>query len=115
MVLSGLWLALVAHGCNCIPAQGSCDGRPGTPVCSELLMNRNNQFRATFETLCALGKGRYSDGLCDHTGSLGGCLCEGCENGRSITWYFADLDAGLVTTTDVQAKCASLKRPFEAP
>lgn len=116
------WLAAVCASalsvtpsCSCVPAQGSCDGRPGTPVCSELLMNRHNQLRATFETLCAVGGGRYGDGLCDHTGALGGCLCEGCENGRSITWYFADADAGLRQAADVQAKCASLGRPYEAP
>lgn len=105
----------VGSGCVCVPAQGSCDGRPGTPVCSELLTNRHNQLRVTFESLCAVGGGRYSDGLCDHAGSLGGCLCEGCENGRSITWYFADADAGLATSADVQAKCAALKRPYETP
>jgi hypothetical protein len=106
---------LAASGCLCVPSQASCDNRPsGGFTCTDLLTNRNNQFASTLEVLC--GDGRFSTAtLCDRSGSLGGCLCEGCENGRSITWFFAAADAGITTTADVMKQCADKSRTFESP
>ena len=108
-------LALVGCG-DLIPDHGSCDGRPAEQVCEDLLSNRNNHFRQTFESLCSLGDGTYSDDFCDTAGTLGGCRCDGCENGETITWYFAGADDGAINTAeDVQARCEELSRAYVIP
>lgn len=103
--------ACLTVGCGLVPDKGSCDGRPkGEAACVDLLTNKNNQARPTLVALCV---GTYSDSLCDHTGALGGCECDSCENGKSIEWLFAGGDAGLSTAADVMGKCGS--RTFVNP
>jgi len=102
--------------CGLVPEQGSCDRRPAEAVCEDLLTNRNNQLRMTFDSLCSLGDGTFSDDLCDHAGALGGCHCEGCENGETITWYFAGAgDGEIQTREDVMALCDEAGRDFVEP
>lgn len=115
-----LFLVVVAAaGCSLVPDQTSCDLRPKRLACSELLTNRNNQLRTTLETLCTLSGGSFSESLCNHGGALGGCRCEGCENGVAIDWFFPGFvdDKGMTfqSVDDVKKACASLSRPFVAP
>jgi hypothetical protein len=99
-------------GCLCAPSQASCDGRPAEPACTDLLTNRSGQLEPTLRALCV---GKFSTSLCDHSGSLGGCLCEACENGRSITWIFASADAGISSAADVMKVCSDEKHPYQDP
>lgn len=103
-------------GCT-IPEHWSCDFRPDVPACEELLDNPNNQFSGTWANMCAMMDGEYSTELCDHTGSLGGCYCEGCSNGQAITWYWEGTveDHTFETTADVQALCDEQGREFVEP
>ena len=103
---------LAAPACGLVPSQGSCDTRPAEQACTDLLNNKNSQFRSTLAALCV---GTYSDELCNHTGALGGCECDGCENGKSITWIFADPAKHFSTVDDAKAECAKEKRPYVAP
>ncbi|MBS2030822.1 MAG: hypothetical protein JST54_23160 [Deltaproteobacteria bacterium] len=97
--------ALATAGCNLAPSQASCDLRPQEPVCNDLLTNRENQLDATLKALCV---GTYaSEKLCDRTGALGGCECDGCENGKAIEWKFPDPDGGINTADDVKKSCGS--------
>ena len=101
-----------AGGCGLfggIPDQASCDGRPTEKHCVDLLTNRNNQFETTLKALCV---GTFSTSLCNHTGALGGCKCEGCENGVSIDWFLPDAAGGFNTADDVRKKCP---QSFVAP
>jgi hypothetical protein len=100
-------------GCGLVPSQASCDHRPKQQACTDLLTNRNNQFSSTLKVFC--GDGTYSESLCNHTGALGGCKCDGCENGEAIDWFFPDADGGVTTEGDVKKKCESVSRPFVAP
>lgn len=117
--LLALLAALAASGCGLVPDQTSCDYRPGKQACSELHTNRNNQLRTTLETLCTLSDGRFSESLCNHGGALGGCRCDGCENGEAIDWFFAGYvsDKGVTfqSADDVKKACANVGRPFVAP
>ena len=98
-------VASATVACGLVPDHASCDLRPQFQVCNDLLTNRNKQLDATLKGLCV---GTYqSDKLCDHTGALGGCECDGCENGKSIEWKFPDPDAGLNTADDVKKSCGS--------
>ena len=97
-------------GCDLVPSQASCDFRPGTAECTDLLTNRNNQLRPTLQALCV---GKYSDSLCNHAGALGGCRCETCENGVGVTWYFSDTDGGVQSAADVMKLCKGY--PYVAP
>jgi hypothetical protein len=107
---------VVWPACSCVPSQSSCDGRPhGHPRCDDLLTNRSNQFANVLETYCKGDDGVFSTSLCNHTGALGGCLCEGCENGRAVTWLFADADAGINTTADVMSICGDGGQTFQSP
>lgn len=93
-----------------VPDQASCDGRPQSQACVDLLTNRNNQAESTLKALCV---GTFSTSLCNHTGALGGCQCDGCENGKSIEWLFPDPAKQINTTDDVMRACAG--RPFVSP
>jgi hypothetical protein len=106
-------LILSIAGCLCVPSQASCDNRPaGEATCVDLLTNRNNQLAPTLQALCV---GTFSTStMCDRQGSLGGCLCDGCENGRSITWFYPSADAGVTSTADVMKKCSD-GHPFQSP
>ncbi|MFN7133398.1 MAG: hypothetical protein ACK4N5_15065 [Myxococcales bacterium] len=88
-------------------------------MCEDLLTNANNHLGTTFDNLCSIGGGKWSDDeLCDHTGALGGCRCEGCSNGKTVMWFFAGAEvegATLNTVDDVKAVCEKSKRPFVAP
>ena len=109
--LLGLLAAAALWGCGFnVPSQSSCDFRPQAAECTDLLTNRNSQVEATLKGLCV---GTYSEGLCNHTGSLGGCECDGCDNGKSITWEFPNPDAGVATADDVKRICDG--RPYVAP
>jgi hypothetical protein len=115
-LIASFVLVIIASGCGLIPEQGSCDRRPALPECEDLLSNRNNHFRQTFENICSLSQGTWSDGLCDHTGALGGCRCEGCENGETITWFFTGArDGTLNSEDDVRAACEESSLEFVAP
>lgn len=102
---------LLLVGCGFgVPSQASCDFRPKAAECTDLLTNRNNQVEATLRTLCL---GAYSNGLCDRTGSLGGCECDGCENGKSVTWKYPDPANNINTAADVMKSCGT--QPYVAP
>ena len=96
--------------CSLVPSQASCDFRPTTALCTDLLTNRNGQLRPTLVTLCV---GAYSDALCNRAGSLGGCECDSCENGKSITWFYPDAATKITTAADVMTACKG--RPFVTP
>src|SRR4051812_28458686 len=106
-----LLAALVSTLCACalgpIPSQASCDGRPTEQACTDLLTNKNSQFESTLKALCV---GTYSSSLCNHTGALGGCQCDGCETGKSVEWLFADASKNINTAADVKTACG--KRIF---
>jgi hypothetical protein len=107
---------VVWSACGAVPSQSSCDRRPnGQARCDDLLTNRSNQFSSVLETYCKGDDGVYSTNLCNHTGALGGCLCENCENGKSITWLFADADAGRTTAADVMSICGDAGWPYQNP
>jgi hypothetical protein len=108
--LASILFVIGAAGCGLVPSQASCDGRPNEPACTDLLTNKNNQARPTLVALCV---GTYSDSLCNHTGALGGCECDSCENGKGIEWLFPSPDAGLTTAADVMKACGS--RTFVSP
>jgi len=111
MIRCALFLTLLAAGgCLLVPDQGSCDGRPQEQSCTDLLENKNSHARSTLSALCV---GTYSDDLCDHTGALGGCQCDGCENGVSIQWLFPDPARNINTAADVMAACGT--KVFVAP
>jgi hypothetical protein len=65
----------------------------------------------TWKTNCASLNGVYSTGLCDRTGSLGGCRLDEAAlmAGASIvTWYFPGAVADgktLTTAADAMAQC----------
>lgn len=102
-------------GCFCVPQQMSCDYRKsGQAGCVDLLTNRNNHFAYTLQNICELGGGSFSTpGLCDRSGALGGCYCDGCENGRSVTWiYPPGPDGGITTVAALQAECQRQSRPY---
>jgi hypothetical protein len=103
---------VVVGGCFAVPDQASCDGRPQAQSCTDLLENKNNQAGTTLDALCA---GTYSEDLCDTTGALGGCQCDGCENGKSVEWLFPDPAKNINTAADVMAVCATLNRTFVTP
>lgn len=112
MIRCVLLCALVAaSGCVLVPDQGSCDGRPQVQACVDLLENKNSHARTTLSGLCV---GTYSDDLCDQTGALGGCQCDGCENGRTIEWMFPDPANNINTAADVMAACGT-NRVFVTP
>lgn len=105
-----LLVVLSCAGCFAVPDHASCDGRPQSQDCTDLLNNKNNHAGATLKALCA---GTFSENLCDHTGALGGCQCDGCENGKAITWLFPDPPNHITTAADVMTKCAN--QPYVAP
>ena len=109
-LLCAILFVVTLAGCGLVPSQGSCDGRPGEQACVDLLTNKNNQARPTLVALCV---GTYSDSLCNHTGALGGCECDSCENGKAVEWLFASPDAGINTAADVMKVCGS--RTFVSP
>lgn len=110
-VISGLSFA----GCVCVPSQVSCDYRgAGKAGCVDIYENKQGQFASTLKTFCEVEDGVFTTpGLCDRTGALGGCLCNGCERGRSVTWiYPPGPDGGFTTKAQLQAECMKQGRPF---
>jgi len=115
LVLFSLAVLSSFAGCFCVPQQMSCDYRKtGKNGCTDLYNNKNNQLGSTLSTLCDLGGGSFSSPtLCDRSGALGGCLCEGCENGRGVTWiYPPGPDGGITTVAALQAECMRQSRTF---
>ncbi|MDB4964962.1 MAG: hypothetical protein JWN44_651 [Myxococcales bacterium] len=111
MIYKSLWLVPLLAACGfSVPDHASCDGRPQEQACVDLLTNKNSQAETTLKALCV---GSFSTSLCDHTGALGGCQCDGCENGKSIEWLFADPSKQINTADDVRRVCAN--RPYVAP
>jgi hypothetical protein len=110
-----VFAVLTVAGCLCAPPQSSCDYRPGAGLCTDLTTNPEGQAESTLMEFCTLGNGKYSTSLCDHSGSFGACVCDGCENGHSISWYFTDADAGIMGAADVMALCATEKHTYQAP
>ncbi len=103
-------LLLNTASCGLAPSNVSCDVRPAEQACVDLLTNKNSQLEPTLRALCV---GTYSNTLCDHTGALGGCRCDTCENGQSITWMFPDASKSINTVDDVKKACGN--RVFVAP
>lgn len=103
-------LGSASCGLVSVPSQASCDTRPKEQSCTDLLTNRNNQLESTLKALCV---GTFSTGLCNHAGALGGCGCDGCENGKSVTWVFPDPSKNIQTAADAMRVCGS--SPFIAP
>ena len=107
--------AVLYSACSA-PSQSSCDGRPhGHQRCTDLLTNPNGDLAPTLETFCKGDDGVFSTSLCNHTGSLGGCECDTCENGKGITWLFVDPDAGFTTAADVMSLCGDAGRAYQSP
>ena len=110
-ILAVAFFVLAASACGfSVPPQASCDGRPAEQACVDLLTNRNNQLEPTLKSLCV---GTFSLSLCNHTGALGGCQCDACDNGKNVEWLFPDAAKNINTAADVKAKCGS--RTFVAP
>jgi len=101
---------LTVAACGLAPSQASCDTRPNEQACTDLLTNRNSLLEPTLNGLCV---GTFSTSLCNHTGALGGCQCDSCENGKSVTWMFPDAAKSLTTVDDVKKACGN--RTFVAP
>jgi hypothetical protein len=106
-----LWLVPFLSACFfSVPDQASCDGRPQSQACVDLLTNRNNQAESTLKALCV---GTFSTSLCNHTGALGGCQCDSCENGKAVEWLFPDAAKQINTAADVMQACGT--RTFVSP
>lgn len=115
LVLFALAVLSSFAGCFCVPQQMSCDYQAsGKNGCVDLYDNKQGQFTNTLKTFCELEGGTFSTpGLCTRTGALGGCLCEGCERGRSVTWIWAPgPDGGIPNVAALQAECMRQGRPF---
>ena len=114
-VFVAIALGTLLAGCFAVPQQMSCDYRKsGANGCVDLLTNRNSQFASTLQSICEVGGGSFSTpALCDRSGALGGCLCESCENGRSVTWiYPPGPDGGITTVGALQSECQRQGRPY---
>jgi hypothetical protein len=108
--VSTVLLLLSLSACGLAPSQASCDHRPTEQSCTDLVANRNNQLESTLDALCI---GTFSTSLCNHTGALGGCSCDGCENGKAVEWLFPDPSKNINTAADVMKACG--KRTFVQP
>jgi hypothetical protein len=106
-------ICLALAACQGAPSQSSCDGRTqGLALCDDKTSNPNDEPVATLEAQCI---GTFSTSLCDHTGSLGACVCDPCLNGRLIEWWFPNSDAGIATAADVMARCHAENSTYQAP
>jgi hypothetical protein len=115
LVLFSLAVLSSFAGCFCVPQQMSCDYRgSGQNGCADLYENKDYQLGNTLQTICELQGGSFTTpGLCSRTGALGGCLCEGCERGRSVTWIWAPgPDGGIPNVAALQAECMRQSRTF---
>lgn len=96
--------------------KGSCDLRKNSPASQECrdYESTSAQFISTYKGTCT-NAAAWQDALCNHTGALGGCMTmiPNLGGGTLIQWYFSQ--SGLMTQSDVQAKCSASGQTFVAP
>ena len=96
--------------------KGSCDLRKNSPASQECrdYESASAQFISTYKGTCT-NAAAWQDALCNRSGALGGCqtMIPNLGGGTLTQWYFAQ--SGLMTQSDVQAKCTSAGQMFVAP
>ena len=93
-------LLLAFAGCGgSSNATGSCDSRQANSACQDYDGPPN--VVAAYKSSCT--QGTWSDSLCTHTGTVGGCMVKDTSLGLTYTtWFFAPS-----TTDSVKQNCMS--------
>jgi hypothetical protein len=82
-------------------ATGSCDSRQVNNACQDYDGPPN--VVTAYKASCTQAQGTWSDSLCTHTGTVGGCMVKDTSLGLTYTtWFFAPS-----TTDSVKQTCMS--------
>jgi hypothetical protein len=89
--------ALLLFGCGGGDATGSCETRALNGVCEDYVGPAD--VVATYKAACT--QGTWKDGLCDRSGSVGGCQTDDASLQLTLTnWEFAP-----ATTESLKQQC----------
>ena len=97
-------------------AAGSCDVRkPSNPFCYDYERASSAAVVADAIQGCAIETGSWSDALCSHQDSLGGCSTDVSSTSGTVTRTFWTYSGAGVTTAEVMSGCTSLSGEFVNP